>query len=65
MGTAIKIQEELILGPFEDHVLAIKSKILAISRKGDYRINPKCELWQGTSLGTIIKIQEEPIGRTM
>ena len=24
-----------------------------------------CEIWHGVSLGTMIKIQEEPIGRTM
>ena len=45
--------------------MAKKGHILAISRKGAYKKIQECEIWHETSLGTMIKIQEEPIGRTM
>ena len=34
-------------------------------RKGTTGYTWQCEIWHGTSLGTLIKIQEEPIWRTM
>ena len=33
--------------------------------KGATGYTQQCEIWHGTSLGTLIKIQEEPVLRTM
>ena len=33
--------------------------------KGDTGYTQQCEIWHGTSLGTLLRIQKEPIWRTM
>ena len=54
----IKIQEEPIEGTCFGHIWPF----LGSGAKGYMQ---QCEIWHGTSLGTLIKIQEEPIRRTM
>ena len=46
----------------EDHILTIKGPFLG---KGTIEYTQQCEIWHWTSLGTLIKIKEEPIWRTM
>ena len=38
LGTMIRFRKNKFKGPFEDHVLAIKGHVLAISRNRGYRI---------------------------
>ena len=53
-------------GPCEDHVLAIKGPYFShFYEKIAIGYTQQCEIWHGTSLGTLIKIQEPSILRTM
>ena len=54
------------VGPCEDHVLVIKGPYFGhFFGKWTMGYTQNYEIWHGASLGTLIKIQEEPIWRTM
>ena len=61
----LRFRKNQFEGPCVNPALAIKGHILAISRKGSYMKKAAMWIWHGTSIGTLIKIQEEPILRTM
>ena len=53
-------------GPCEDHVLAIKGTYFShLWERGIMGYTQNCEIWHGSSLGTLIMIHEEPIWWTM
>ena len=62
----LRFRKNQFEGPCGDHVLAIKGPYFGpFWENGTMGYTQKCEIWHRTSHGTLIKIQEEPIWRTM
>ena len=61
----LRFSKNQIKGPFEDHVWAIKTIFWTFLGKRITGYIQQCEIWHGATLGTLIKIQEDPMCRTM
>ena len=61
----LRFRKSQLEGPCEDHVCYKRAIFWTFLGKAVTGYTHQCEIWHGTSLSTLIKIQEEPIWRTM